>query len=114
MGRLSGQQFAWLVPVALKCPVLSCEQRWDRHVKHCAHLPRTHTPACRRLLPALLHFGESGSGGGAAGRAEALKYVRFAMQRLGSEDPAVHNLAVALLSQDADQASVLGWVVWTL
>lgn len=61
----------------------------------------------RRLLPALLHFGESGSGGGAAGRAEALKYVRFAMQRLGSEDPAVHNLAVALLSQDADQEGEL-------
>lgn len=60
-------------------------------------------PLCRRLLPALLHFGEPG-GGGAGGRAHALKYVRFCMHRLGSEDPAVHNLAVSLLTLDAAQA----------
>ena len=60
--------------------------------------------ACSRLLPALLHFGDPG--GTAAGRAEALKYVRFCWLRLGSEDPAVHNLAVALLSLDASQVSL--------
>ncbi|PSC73297.1 vacuolar sorting-associated 18-like protein [Micractinium conductrix] len=59
----------------------------------------------RRLLPALLHFGDPG--GTAAGRAEALKYVRFCWLRLGSEDPAVHNLAVALLSLDASQEEQL-------
>ncbi|KAL4423908.1 hypothetical protein ABPG75_001209 [Micractinium tetrahymenae] len=59
----------------------------------------------RRLLPALLHFGEPGSS--AAGRAEALKYVRFCISRLDSEDPAVHNLAVALLSLDASQEQQL-------
>jgi hypothetical protein len=55
----------------------------------------------RRLLPALLHFGEPNGGGASEGRAQALKYVRFAVQQLGSTDPAVHNLAVALLSQEA-------------
>jgi hypothetical protein len=60
-----------------------------------------HLPACRRLLPALLYFGEPG--GSPEGRGEALKYVRFCMHRLGSEEPAVHNLAVALLSLDASQ-----------
>ena len=60
-----------------------------------------HLPARRRLLPALLHFGEPG--GSPEGRGEALKYVRFCMHRLGSEEPAVHNLAVALLSLDASQ-----------
>ncbi len=29
--------------------------------------------------------------------------MRFCISRLGSEDPAVHNLAVALLSLDASQ-----------
>lgn len=58
-----------------------------------------------RLLPALLHFGEPGSS--AAGQHEALKYVRFCISRLDSEDPAVHNLAVALLSLDASQEQQL-------
>ena len=38
-------------------------------------------PPCSRLLPALLHFGEPG--GPAAGRAEALKYLRFCLRRWG-------------------------------
>ena len=71
-------------------------------------------PLCRRLLPALLHFGEppsaAAAAGGApaaaaaaAGRVEVLKYVRFCIRRLACEDTAVHNLAVALLSMDAEQ-----------
>lgn len=59
----------------------------------------------RRLLPALLNFGEPGSH--AAGQREALKYVRFCISRLGSEDLAIHNLAVALLSLDASQEQQL-------
>lgn len=84
----------------------------DTRLHLATHPPSTHAPPIftRRLLPALLHFGEPGGSAGAAGRAEALKYVRFAMQRLGSEDPAVHNLAVALLSQDPDQVSGPGWL----
>ncbi|EFN52342.1 hypothetical protein CHLNCDRAFT_139164 [Chlorella variabilis] len=63
---------------------------------------------CVRLLPALLHFGEGGGGGGAAaGRDEALKYVRYCLYRLDSQDPAVHNLAVALLSQEEAQEQEL-------
>ena len=57
---------------------------------HCCPCPR------RRLLPALLQFGEPGAAAG--GQAEALRYVRYCIHRLSSEDPAVHNLAVELLA----------------
>ncbi|KAI3432414.1 hypothetical protein D9Q98_003968 [Chlorella vulgaris] len=64
----------------------------------------------RRLLPALLHFGEEG-GDVAADRAEALKYVRFCLHRLDSQDPAVHNLAVALLSfGDSEEQELLDYL----
>ena len=45
----------------------------------------------RRLLPALLRLGEAGAPKQA--RADALRYVRFCVGRLGSTDAAVHNLA---------------------
>lgn len=70
--------------------------------------PRTRP--CRRLLPALLSFGEPGSS--RAGCTEALKYVRFCIHRLESEDPAVHNLAVALLSLDSSQVRACTWGVF--
>lgn len=46
----------------------------------------------RRLLPALLRWGEVGAP--AAARVHALRYVQFCIARLSSTDPAVHNLAV--------------------
>ena len=46
----------------------------------------------RRLLPALLRFGEPGAPRGP--REEALRYVHFCMARLQSTDLALHNLAV--------------------
>ena len=46
----------------------------------------------RRLLPALLRWGEEGAP--ATARSHALRYVQFCLQRLGSTDAAVHNLAV--------------------
>lgn len=55
----------------------------------------------------MLNFGEPGSH--ATGQHEALKYVRFCISRLGSEDLAIHNLAVALLSLDASQVGFRAW-----
>ena len=47
----------------------------------------------RRLLPALLRWGEAGAP--AAARAQALRYIQFCIARLASTDAAVHNLAVS-------------------
>jgi hypothetical protein len=52
------------------------------------------------LLPALLRLGEPGAP--PAVRAEALKYVRFAIHRLNSTDAALHNFAVTLLMVDKE------------
>jgi vacuolar protein sorting-associated protein 18 len=56
----------------------------------------------RRLLPALLHLCEGGSGAaGAAARGEALRYARHCLRTPGAvADPAVHDFAVALLTAD--------------
>lgn len=50
----------------------------------------------RRLLPALLRFGEEASQ--ALWREQALRYVEFCLYHLHSHDGAVHQLAVALYS----------------
>lgn len=47
----------------------------------------------RRLLPALLRWGEIGAP--ASARAQALRYVQFCIARLASADTALHNLAVS-------------------
>lgn len=52
----------------------------------------------RRLVPALLHLTEPGSP--PAARAEAMRYVKYATEHLGSKDSSLHNFAVALLSID--------------
>lgn len=46
----------------------------------------------KRLLPALLRFSEEGAP--PACRSQALRYIRFCMDRQQSSDPAVHQLAV--------------------
>jgi hypothetical protein len=48
----------------------------------------------RRLLPALLRFGEEGAQ--ERWRAEAVRYVEFCLVHLRSQDAALHQLAVAL------------------
>ena len=53
-------------------------------------------PECRRLLPALLRFGEEGAQ--ERWRAEAMRYVEFCLTHLRSHDAALHQLAVALYS----------------
>ncbi|KXZ53919.1 hypothetical protein GPECTOR_6g837 [Gonium pectorale] len=50
----------------------------------------------RRLLPALLRYGEPESE--PAARRHVLRYVEFAIEALGTTDIVVHNLAVALYS----------------
>ncbi|GIL52118.1 hypothetical protein Vafri_8045 [Volvox africanus] len=50
----------------------------------------------RRLLPALLRYGEPNSPPMA--RKHVLRYVEFAIEELGATDSVVHNLAVALYS----------------
>ena len=50
----------------------------------------------RRLLPALLRFGEEGAQ--ELWRAEAMRYVEFCLAHLRSQDAALHQLAVALYS----------------
>ena len=66
-----------------------------------------HPPlAPRRLLPALLRFGEPGAPQGP--RAEALRYVRFCMVRLQSQDLALHNLAVRWLIRACPDLALLG------
>ncbi|GLC42145.1 hypothetical protein PLESTB_000635800 [Pleodorina starrii] len=50
----------------------------------------------RRLLPALLRYGELDSPPTA--RRHVLRYVEFAIEELGTTDSVVHNLAVALYS----------------
>ncbi len=52
--------------------------------------------SCRRLLPALLRFGEEGAQ--ERWRAEAMRYVEFCLAHLRSQDAALHQLAVALYS----------------
>lgn len=92
----------------------------------------------RRLLPALLHFGElsiggRGGGGGvtrsgtltttttayspqermvaSAGRKDALKYIWYCIYRLETTDTAVHNLAFSLLSVDpGDEGRLLEYI----
>jgi vacuolar protein sorting-associated protein 18 len=89
----------------------------------------------RRLLPALLHFGElsveggGGGGGGtsnnatityspqeermaaSAGRKDALKYIWYCIYRLETTDTAVHNLAFSLLSvEPSDEGRLLEYV----
>ena len=53
----------------------------------------------RRLLPALLHLAERDAP--PAVRAEALRFVRYCVDRMGCVDSAIHNFAVALLTADA-------------
>ena len=48
----------------------------------------------QRLLPALLRYGEPHSA--PRGRAQALRYVQHCLNRLGTTDQPVHNLAVRL------------------
>ena len=50
----------------------------------------------RRLLPALLRFGEEGAQ--ERWRVEAVRYVEFCLVHLRSQDAALHQLAVALYS----------------
>eukprot|EP00877_Chromochloris_zofingiensis_P007678 jgi/Chrzof1/3163/Cz12g14060.t1 len=59
----------------------------------------------RRLLPALMRFGEPGSA--ADKREQVLMYISYAIDHLQCEDSAIHNLAVALLSSDADERRLL-------
>ncbi|KAK9789373.1 hypothetical protein WJX73_010275 [Symbiochloris irregularis] len=62
----------------------------------------------RQLLPALLRWGEVGAS--AHGRAQALRYVQFCLGRLGSVEPAIHNLAVALYCGEADEGPLLQYL----
>ena len=48
----------------------------------------------RRLLPALLRFGEEGAP--EAGRRTSLRYVEHCITRLEVDDPAVHHFAVSI------------------
>lgn len=59
----------------------------------------------RRLVPALLHLTEPGSP--PAARAEAMRYVKYATEQLGSNDSSLHNFAVALLSIDPQDEHAL-------
>eukprot|EP00887_Chlorella_sp_A99_P003324 scaffold26.g3324.t1 len=58
-----------------------------------------------RLLPALLQYGEPGAD--PQGTAEALKYVRYCLSQLGSTEPALHNLVVAMLAQQSEDEGPL-------
>ncbi|KAK9814445.1 hypothetical protein WJX72_006013 [[Myrmecia] bisecta] len=62
----------------------------------------------RRLLPALMRFGEVAAS--AECQAEALRYVHHCIGRLQTTDPAVHNLAVALISLQNDEAELLEYL----
>ena len=58
----------------------------------------------RRLLPALLRFGEDGSH--VTWREEALRYLSFCLHHLHCRDVAVHQLAVAMYSLQVGGASI--------
>ncbi|KAG1655491.1 hypothetical protein FOA52_008962 [Chlamydomonas sp. UWO 241] len=65
----------------------------------------------RRLIPAMLRFGEPGSN--TEGRRHVLRYVEFVVEQTGCTEPAVHNLAVALHSLAPGEAALLSYLART-
>ncbi|CAD7699110.1 unnamed protein product [Ostreobium quekettii] len=55
----------------------------------------------KRLLPAMVSLGEYGSS--AEARKQAIRYLEYSMNRLGSQDSAIHNLAIALYTLEDDE-----------
>lgn len=62
----------------------------------------------RRLIPALLRFGQPGAS--PDGRQAVLRYVAYAMDVIGSQDSAVHDLAAALYSLEEGEAGLLAYI----
>mmetsp|Transcript_1320 Transcript_1320/g.3893 ORF Transcript_1320/g.3893 Transcript_1320/m.3893 type:complete len:989 (-) Transcript_1320:17-2983(-) len=66
----------------------------------------------QRLIPALVRYTQTQAGNPKSGRSsnQAVKFLKFCVEERGNRDPALHNLLVSLLAQQADEKELLAFL----